>query len=332
MGRTLGIRSVYAAGLLLIVLSLAAEVHSANSTEFERRLARVDRALKKNPNFVPIHALNSCLERRSHATHLFARGHHVRASRSLTYCFNLLGISETSVAPPPDPDAEAKRIAAATARVKGKADRESDEVHSLEPNIANGLEVYRGCASCHTPEGWGLSSGVVPQLAGQHRSVVIKQLADIRAGYRKNRVMAPYSTVEAIGGAQAIADVAGYIDTLEISVENGRGPGDDLAHGEKLYKANCAACHGVNGEGSAEERVPRIHAQHFGYLVTQFELIRDGSRRNANPEMVAQIKNFEERDINAVMDYVSRLSPPAELVAPPGWRNPDFMTPPASKN
>ncbi len=36
------------------------------------------------------------------------------------------------------------------------------------------------------------------------------------------------------------------------------------------------------------------------------------------------IQDFDERDVRAVMDYVSRLEPPAELQAPPGWRNPDF--------
>lgn len=40
--------------------------------------------------------------------------------------------------------------------------------------------------------------------------------------------MDPYSSVEAIGGAQAAAAAAGYIDPLEISIENGRGTGDDF--------------------------------------------------------------------------------------------------------
>jgi hypothetical protein len=38
--------------------------------------------------------------------------------------------------------------------------------------------------------------------------------------------MDPYSSVEAIGGAQAAAAAAGYVDPLEISIENGRGTGD----------------------------------------------------------------------------------------------------------
>jgi len=70
--------------------------------------------------------------------------------------------------------------------------------------------------------------------------------------------------------------------------------------------------------------VPRIQAQHYNYLVRQFEWIRDGKRRNANAEMTAQIKSFDEEAMHAVLDYVSRLEPRPELQAPPGWSNPDF--------
>ena len=110
----------------------------------------------------------------------------------------------------------------------------------------------------------------------------------------------------------------------QISVDNGKGPGTDLELGERLYRENCARCHGAEGEGDADAYVPRIQAQHYNYLVRQFEWIRDGKRRNANAEMVAQIQGIEAQQMQAVLDYVSRLEPPADLQAPPGWHNPDF--------
>ena len=57
---------------------------------------------------------------------------------------------------------------------------ERDEALDLEPDMENGLDVYEVCSGCHLPEGWGKADGTFPQLAGQHRSVLIKQLADIR--------------------------------------------------------------------------------------------------------------------------------------------------------
>jgi hypothetical protein len=40
--------------------------------------------------------------------------------------------------------------------------------------------------------------------------------------------------------------------------------------------------------------------------------------------MVKQIEGFNDRDVVAVMDFVSRLKAPKDRVAPPGWQNPDF--------
>jgi cytochrome c553 len=308
----------------IAVVLIVAAPSLAIADEFERTLARVDRALATNPSHVVEHALDSCVNRRAFAAQLYNAGHIARAERGLKYCVKVLEIPEEDPAPKID---RTKQLATARAKVQAKAVRELERALTLKPNIRNGLEIYRGCAACHMPEGWGLASGVVPQLAGQHRNVIIKQLADIRAGNRANQLMVPYSSVEAIGGTQAVADVAGYIDTLEISVENGKGSGTDLELGARLYEANCARCHGPEGEGDSEKFRPRIQAQHYNYLATQFEQIRSGKRQNADLEMVKQIKDFKDSEMRAVLDYVSRLEPPEELQAPPGWQNPDFEQP-----
>lgn len=289
---------------------------SAVFADFPEDLARIDKALRENPSRVLRISLESCLKRRNLASRLYDQGHEARAVRSLKFCYQLLKIPEVAPAP--------KVVAITQEDLKARAAAETERALSLTPNVANGLKIYRECAACHMPEGWGLSSGSVPQIAGQHRKVVIKQLADIRAGNRDAVLMVPYASPESIGGAQAVADVAAYIDTLEISVATGKGSGEDLELGERLYRENCARCHGETGEGDNEGFNPRIQSQHYKYLVRQFEWIRDGQRRNSNPEMVAQIQAFEERETRALLDYVSRLEPPAELTAPADWKNPDF--------
>lgn len=202
---------------------------------------------------------------------------------------------------------------------------EREEALTLKPDVKNGKEVYEVCSACHMPEGWGLTDGTFPQLAGQHRTVIIKQLADIRDGHRDNPTMYPFALPSEIGGTQAIADVSEYIAGLKMNPENGVGKGDDLELGKKLYADNCVRCHGEAGEGNAEKYYPRIQAQHYEYLVRQYRWIKEGKRRNSNPEMVEQIKNFSDKDTLAVLDYVSRLKPAPELVAPKGWKNPDFQ-------
>ncbi len=201
---------------------------------------------------------------------------------------------------------------------------EQDEALGLEPDHDNGLYTYEVCSACHGINGWGTIDGTFPQIAGQHPNVTIKQLADIRALNRDNPTMYPFALPREIGGAQSIADVAFYMSQLPMNPEPGLGAGDDLEHGENLYADNCTECHGANGEGSDEKFYPRIQGQHFNYLVRQYEWIKEGKRRNANPEMVEQIQWFTERDTMAVLDYVSRMKPPAEDLGAPGWENPDF--------
>jgi cytochrome c553 len=202
---------------------------------------------------------------------------------------------------------------------------EKDEAMSLEPDLENGMELYEVCAACHLTEGWGTKDGTFPQLAGQHRDVLIKQLADIRAKNRDNPTMYPFALPESIGDAQALADVTAYIETLPMNPDNGVGPGTDLDHGRKLFDDNCVKCHGDHGQGNAEKYYPRIEGQHYAYMLRQFEWIRDGKRRNANPDMVKQIQGFSDKDMTAVIDYVSRLKPPKQDLAPSkDWINPDF--------
>ncbi len=217
--------------------------------------------------------------------------------------------------------------APAAAWLEGGGERE--EALDLEPDLENGLDVYEVCSGCHLPEGWGKAEGTFPQLAGQHTEVLIKQLADIREGNRDNPTMYPFALPRAIGDAQALADVVAYIEKLPMNPENGRGPWEagtaEFELGKTLYADNCVQCHAENGEGKAEEYFPRIQGQHYEYMLRQFEWIRDGKRRNANPDMVEQIKAFSDKDMQAVINYVSRQQVPKEDLAPSAdWTNPDF--------
>jgi cytochrome c553 len=210
-----------------------------------------------------------------------------------------------------------------------EAGGEREEALELTPDPENGIEVYEVCAGCHRTEGWGEISGTFPQLAGQHKEVLIKQLADIREGNRDNPTMYPFAQPNAIGGAQSLADVVAYIQKLPMNPANGKGEWaegtPEFTQGKKLYDDNCVKCHGETGEGKAEKYFPRIQGQHYAYMMRQFEWIRDGKRRNANPDMVKQIKGFSDKDMQMVINYVSRIPVPKEDLAPSAdWINPDF--------
>ena len=182
---------------------------------------------------------------------------------------------------------------------------------TLKPDLENGKEVYAICASCHLQEGWGLEDGTYPQIAGQYRMVLIQQLADIHAHNRDNPTMYPFALPEAIGDAQDIADVAGYIEKMKMTRDNGKGEWaegtPEFKRGKKLFADHCAECHGKNGEGDPDRLYPRIHGQHYRYLLRQLEWMRDGKRRSVKHDMLKNINSFSGKEIAQVANYASRL-------------------------
>ena len=276
---------------------------------------------------------------------------------------------------------------------------EAMEALALKGDMEEGEEIYTVCAACHQPTGWGDPLGVFPQLAGQHTTVLIKQISDIRGGNRDNPTMYPFAMQ--IEGAQDIRDVCAYIQTLKMNPNPRIGPGGpswilsnlrkevwpisldkiqqevgnenfkklktieekefkskqeflealkniigagelekhqdvivknadwatDLGLGKTLYEKNCVKCHRDHGQGNWKEDPPVVEGQPvqaeegktepayfpvlagqtYLYLIRQFSWIQIGKRRNANPDMVKQIKEFSFLDMKSVTDYASRF-------------------------
>jgi cytochrome c553 len=181
-----------------------------------------------------------------------------------------------------------------------------------------GEEGYEICGACHLPSGAGRSDGTFPQLAGQHTTVLIKQMADIRMGLRDNPTMYPFA--KELTDPQQLAHVAAYIQGLCIPIDHGKYEGKDaalqVAKGKDLYEKQCKECHGSNGEGNKEKFYPVIAGQHYKYLIRQMTEIRDGKRRNANPDMVKVIKPYTDDQLVAISAFQSSLSMPGSMCKP----------------
>jgi cytochrome c553 len=178
----------------------------------------------------------------------------------------------------------------------------------LKGDAKAGQDAFEVCAACHLPSGAGRPDGTFPQLAGQHSTVLIKQIADIRAKLRDNPIMYPFAIT--LTDPQELANVCAYIQTLPIPHDNGKGPGTDLETGKTLFLRDCQKCHGANGQGDSAKFFPVLAGQHYKYMLRQATDIRDGRRRNANPDMVKIIKNYSDKEIDAIVDYMSRLIMP----------------------
>jgi len=61
-----------------------------------------------------------------------------------------------------------------------------------------------------------------------------------------------------------------------------------------------------------------IAGQHYKYLLRQMTEIRDGHRRNANPDMVKVIKPYTNDQLVAISAYQASLSMPGAMCKPKG--------------
>ena len=178
---------------------------------------------------------------------------------------------------------------------------------SATGDAARGEIAFEVCQGCHRRGGAGRPNGSYPRLAGQHASVLVKQLHDIQTGRRTNHKMLPFAD-ESVLGPQQIADVAAYLQAQPPRTDNGKGPGKDLDQASQVYAASCARCHGERGQGDAAQFVPRLAGQHYLYLLREVTAIRDGQRGNSSPEMIDALRRHSAVELDAACDFASRLA------------------------
>lgn len=185
-------------------------------------------------------------------------------------------------------------------------------------DAASGKAAYEVCSACHLPSGFGRRDGGYPKLAGQHSTVLIKQIADIRAHVRESPGM--HSFVMELRDPRDIADVAAHIESLCIPPGNGRYGLPDvearIAEGRQIYGKECVACHQARGEGDKAKAYPAVAGQHYRYLLRQMADIRDGYRQSTDPAMVTAIKTYKNDKLESMAAYLASLDTPGTPCEP----------------
>lgn len=180
-----------------------------------------------------------------------------------------------------------------------------ERIAALPAAAEGGEAVYQTCATCHGQEGFGSRDGEIPRLAGQQPKVLIEKLVEISDGERHRPEMEPYLAL--IDSDGKIGALAGFISALPDPDLVHQGTGESLALGETLFGQYCISCHGPVGAGDGEARVPRIAG--WDYASVRRTLIRQGAERGEIHEtgMSDLVSMFDEAEINALSDHVSRL-------------------------
>lgn len=197
--------------------------------------------------------------------------------------------------------------------------RDLAQATRARPDLQHGAELFGQCTSCHGANGAGMDSGATPRIAGQHDSVLLKQLVDFRHGKRWDFRMEERAKQHFLETPQDIADVAAHVSQLDGGGQRGIGDGIHSSDGARIFGARCASCHGPSGAGNARDAIPRLGGQHYAYLMRQMYDAVDGRRPTLQQVHPRKIEPLDFEQVRAVADYLSRIEwgPPQPLPAQP---------------
>jgi cytochrome c553 len=174
------------------------------------------------------------------------------------------------------------------------------------PDAKRGEDLYAPCGACHGVDGRGVADGSVPVIAGQHYTVIAKQLVDFRHGERWDIRMEHASRMAHLASGQDLADVALYVSTLPRGFTTGHGDGENLAVGAASYFQQCESCHGPLGQGDLERGIPRLAGQHYAYLYRQFFDAVEERRPSLGAQHQKLMQPLDRAQITGISDYLSR--------------------------
>ena len=164
------------------------------------------------------------------------------------------------------------------------------------------------CSACHTVND-SRGTPANPILQHQHPEYLAKQLADFKAGARKNAIMQGFASTLS---PQDMKNVAAFYAS-KVPKPGFAKDKDTLEMAEKIFRGGiadrkipaCAGCHSPTGAGIPSQ-YPRLGGQHADYTEAQLLAFRSGQRAN-NLAMAGVAAKLNDREIKALADYIAGL-------------------------
>ncbi|HPE80823.1 MAG: c-type cytochrome [Gammaproteobacteria bacterium] len=203
--------------------------------------------------------------------------------------------------------------------------------YARDPDMDNGEEINELCAGCHGVYGEGGKQGEYPRIAGQPYQFLVDQLVLFRERKRPNLAMVEYVDERQMPDAD-IQDISAYLTRIELpnrmSVIDENAPGfdalarleeakrviqiaraeGDVTAGEKLYKRECASCHGRDGRGDVKDAVPLLAGQYTNYLWRQVDKYIAKLRiHDPSAPDDSLLGDFSKQELKDIFAYVSTL-------------------------
>ena len=177
--------------------------------------------------------------------------------------------------------------------------------HAAGPLDERGALQSVTCTACHGQAGNSRSSAM-PIIAGQDAAYLKKQIEDYAAGKRLSAEMEPYAKQVLNLG---VADVAAYFASRRREPTPIPSPADAVARGRSAA-AQCAGCHGPQGQGDTAKLIPSLAGQAPGYLREQMLLFKQDRRSPGDPAVTAVkalLKTIPDETLGDLAAYYSSL-------------------------
>jgi len=193
-------------------------------------------------------------------------------------------------------------------------DRETQSALALDAHPDRGAAQFAHyCARCHGSQAQGDASRAIPSLAGQRFTYLVRQLANFAGGERESATMHQIVSRKGMRDPQTWVDIAAYLNRTAPSQRAQTGDGVDLALGQGIFHEQCAGCHRTDAHGNGDDFVPSLRHQHYAYLVMQMHKLGEGYRHNIDENLMRFLDSFDDQDMTATADYLSRLRGPGAI-------------------
>jgi cytochrome c553 len=179
---------------------------------------------------------------------------------------------------------------------------------SAFPDTGNDLmqrQPWENCRYCH---GTAPADGVppIPVIDGQFQPYIEKQLADYRAGRRRDpsQMMQSALALLAPRDEAAVARHFGHLSPPAGPATEDWGAGATLYWNGRTGVPACAGCHG--GAGTSPS-LPRLFGQGKAYLLEQLRRFASSARANDRGHGMRRIAGeLSAQEMEAVADYLAR--------------------------
>lgn len=196
-----------------------------------------------------------------------------------------------------------------------------------DPDI--GEEINEVCAGCHGEYGQGGKEGEYPRIAGMPADFIGKQLELFRSRKRPNMPMLQYiderqmpdedifnishylANIELNTRLPAVDETAPDFDAYARLIESKKlmqipRASGDIKKGQKLYKKECASCHGKDGYGLHKKAVPLLAGQYTSYLWNQVKKLRARIRIHDEEEPDEELlDDFSDDELTDIFAWLS---------------------------